>query len=103
MIAPIYFDWKKLATKMEVGPSAAPMMAMDAAFLRSKPSSVAMLRVKKMPNCAAAPNSISFGLDKSGPKSIIAPMPINSKSGKSSLAMPAPNSTSSAPTSSTPS
>ena len=74
---------------MEVGPSAAPMMAMEAASFRSKPSRLATDSVKKMPNCAAAPNSSMRGLESSGPKSIIAPMPMNSKSGNSSLAMPA--------------
>ena len=42
-----------------------------------------------MPNCAAAPKRNIFGLESSGPKSIMAPMPINSKSGKSSVAIPA--------------
>ena len=49
-------------------------------------------KVKKMPNCAAAPNSISQGFSSRGPKSIIAPMPMNSSSGNSSFAMPASNS-----------
>ena len=92
-----------LATTMEVGPSAAPMMPMEAASLTSKPMSVATQRVKKMPNCAAAPKIIILGLESSGVKSIMAPMPTNSKSGKSSLAIPALNSTSMGPTSSTPS
>ena len=42
-----------------------------------------------MPNCAAAPKIISFGFVSSGPKSIIAPMPMNKISGNSSFAMPA--------------
>ena len=46
-----------------------------------------------MPNWAAAPKSISQGFSSSGPKSIIAPMPMNSSSGNASLAsMPASNS-----------
>ena len=40
-------------------------------------------------NCAAAPQRIIFGLESSGPKSIIAPMPMKSNSGKSSVTMPA--------------
>ena len=48
--------------------------------------------VKKMPNCAAAPNRNSFGFVSSGSKSIIAPMPMNSRSGNSSLPMPESNS-----------
>ena len=89
--------------KMDVGPSAAPMMAMEAASRSSKPSRLAMESVKKMPNCAAAPKSSSFGSASSGPKSIIAPMPMNSSSGNSSLATPASNRTSSAPISAAPS
>ena len=42
--------------------------------------------VKKMPNCAAAPKSSILGFESSGPKSIIAPMPMNSSSGSASLA-----------------
>ena len=79
---------------MDVGPSAAPMIAMEAASFRSNPISRATISVKKMPNCAAAPKSIIFGLESSGPKSIIAPMPMNSSSGNSSVAMPALNSVS---------
>ena len=74
---------------MEVGPSAAPMMAMEAASCKVKPSRRASDRVKKMPNWAAAPQRIILGLESSGPKSIIAPMPMKSSSGKSSVAMPA--------------
>ena len=77
---------------MEVGPSAAPMMAMDAASGRSK-NIPARHSVKKMPNCAAAPKIMSFGSFRSGSKSIIAPMPTNSRSGNSSFAIPASNST----------
>ena len=75
---------------MAVGPSAAPMTAMDAASFISK-KNPARNRVKKMPNCAAAPNSMSHGFSSSGPKSIMAPMPMNSSSGNSSLDMPASN------------
>ena len=56
-----------------------------------------MHRVKKMPNCAAAPNIISLGFDKSGLKSIIAPMPTNKSRGKSSFDTPALKSTSRRP------
>ena len=48
-----------------------------------------MESVKKMPNCAAAPNNSIFGLESKGPKSIMAPMPMKSKSGNSSLRIPA--------------
>ena len=88
--------------KIAVGPSAAPMMPMAAASLMGKPRRAARLKVKKMPNCAAAPKNMSFGSFSSGSKSIIAPMPTNSSSGNSSFAMPASNSTFKTPISSTP-
>ena len=91
MMAPMYFDPSVFATKIEVGPSAAAMMPMEAASLMWKPSSAAMMITKKMPNWAAAPNSSRNGLASSGPKSIIAPMPMKSSSGKSSVSMPASN------------
>ena len=75
MMAPRYWECRTLATKMAVGPSAAPMTAMEAASFKSK-KKPARKRVKKMPNCAAAPKSISHGFSSSGPKSIIAPMPM---------------------------
>ena len=70
---------------MEVGPSAAPMMPMAAASLKGKKKD-ANSTVKKMPNWAAAPQRIILGLESSGPKSIIAPMPMKSRMGKASLA-----------------
>ncbi len=84
---------------MDVGPSAAPMMPIDAASFKSNPSKAAKANVKNIPNCAAAPNSSILGLDKSGPKSIIAPIPMNKSSGNSSLAIPALKRTSSTPSS----
>ena len=88
MIAPIYFEPKLLATKMDVGPSAAAMMPVEAASAMSKPRSVATMITKKMPNCAAAPKMSRNGLESRGPKSIMAPMPMKSSSGKSSVSMP---------------
>ena len=84
---------------MEVGPSAAPMIAIEAASFNSNPNKEAILRVKKIPNCAAAPNNISFGLLSNGPKSIIAPIPMNNSNGNSSFAMPALNKISITPSS----
>ena len=74
---------------MEVGPSAAPMIPIDAASLSSNPISDATQIAKKMPNCAAAPKIISFGFVRSGPKSIIAPTPIKSSNGNNSFSIPA--------------
>ena len=81
---------------MEVGPSAAPMTAMEAASFVPK-NMEATQKVRKMPNWAAAPKISSFGLVSSGPKSIMAPIPINRISGNSSLAIPALNRVESAP------
>ena len=60
------------------------MMAMEAASFSSKPKKLERNKVKKIPNWAAAPKIISFGLVSSGWKSIMAPMPMNSSSGNSS-------------------
>jgi hypothetical protein len=74
---------------MEVGPSAAPMMPIEAAWRRSKPSRAATAIVAKMPNWAAAPKSRRKGRTNRGVKSIIAPMAMKMSSGKASVAMPA--------------
>ena len=66
---------------MEVGPSAAPMIPMDAASFRSNPSMQATIMATNMPSWAAAPNRNSTGWLKSGPKSIMAPIPINRRIG----------------------
>ena len=71
---------------MEVGPSAAPMIPRDAASFKSKPRKQATTIAAKIPNCAAAPKRNSFGLDSSGQKSIIAPIPINRSRGIASEA-----------------
>jgi hypothetical protein len=76
---------------MLVGPSAAPMMPMALAVLRSKPSSTAIIMVTKMPNWAAAPKKIMDGFLNSGAKSIIAPTAMKMRMGKSSVSMPASN------------
>ena len=49
IIAPIYCELSSPATKIDVGPSAAPIIAMDAASLMGKKSD-ATARVKKIPN-----------------------------------------------------
>ena len=68
----------------------APIIPIDAATSDSK-NSDARAYVMNMPSCAAAPNIISLGFANTGLKSIIAPIPINSISGKSSFAIPALN------------
>ena len=69
--------------------NASPIIAIEAKSLTLGKNIDAMHSVKNIPNCAAAPKIISLGLERSGPKSIIAPIPINKRSGKSSLAIPA--------------
>jgi len=76
---------------MEVGPSAAPMIPIEAASAIENPNNLATKMVKKIPNCAAAPNRSILGFDKSGAKSIIAPMPTNKSKGKASVAIPKSN------------
>ena len=93
MIAPIYFEFSVFATKIEVGPSAAPMIPMEAASFKSKPSNTATMIVKKIPNCAAAPNNKRNGFCSKGPKSIIAPIPINKSKGNNSVEIPISNNT----------
>ena len=85
-MAPTYLEPRVRDTRMEVGPSAAPIMPMEAASFRSKPRATAMMMVRKMPACAAAPQRNSLGLASRGPKSIIAPMPMNRSRGIASLA-----------------
>jgi len=85
-MGPIYVLPNTCETRIDVGPSAAPMMPMEAASTRLKPIKVARLIVAKMPHWAAAPKRMSFGLANSGPKSIIAPMPMKSSSGMASAA-----------------
>ncbi len=82
---------------MEVGPSAAPMMPIEAACFRSNPSTAATAIVAKMPNWAAAPNSSRNGRTNSGEKSIMAPIAMKIRSGKASVAMPAWKNSVSAP------
>ena len=79
----IYVEWSLSETRIAVGPSAAPMIAMDAASLMGK-NKEATIRVRNTPPCPAAPTNISQGFSNSGPKSIIAPIPINNRRGNTS-------------------
>ena len=69
------------ARKMDVGPSAPPMMPMAAACSALKPMSIARKNALKTPNCAAAPSRKLFGLAIRGPKSVRAPTPRNIRDG----------------------
>ena len=74
--------------KIAVGPSAPPMMAMEAACFSENPSprpsaliAHAPRKVKKIPPCAAAPSIRLFGLAISGEKSVMAPIPMKISDG----------------------
>ena len=73
---------------MDVGPSQAPMTPMATASSLLKPSASASSSVRKMPNWPAAPSMTILGLENSGPKSVMAPMPMKISTGKISVRMP---------------
>ena len=74
---------------MEVGPSAAPMMAMEGRVLQGKAQQARKRQGEEDAELGRRAAEDHLGLESSGPKSIIAPMPMKSSSGKSSVAMPA--------------
>ena len=80
-MAPMYLEFRIWDTRMEVGPSAAPIIPIEAASFKSKPRTVASKIAAKIPNWEPAPNRNREGLESSGPKSIMAPIPIKSKMG----------------------
>ena len=63
------------ARKMDVGPSAPPIIDMAAAAAPLNPKIIARKYAAKIPICAAAPSKKLLGLAISGPKSVIAPTP----------------------------
>ena len=84
------------ARKIDVGPSAPPIMAIEEASLREKlipgiylARSMAPIRVEKIPNWAAAPSNVVRGFASNGPKSVIAPTPMNIIRGKMPVFIPA--------------
>ena len=79
-----------IVRKMEVGPSAPPMMPMEAASFGLKPMNRAMKNVAATPTWAAAPRSRVRGAASSGPKSVRAPTPRKMMGGKISALMPSP-------------
>ena len=74
---------------MAVGPSQAPMIPIDMAWSWGKPRARARSRVRKIPNWPAAPSRKVEGWARTGPKSVMAPMPMKINRGKSSVAIPA--------------
>ena len=77
-----------LVMNMEVGPSAPPMMPIEAASCEVKPSQTAPMKVANTPNCAAPPRMRVFGRAMSGPKSVRAPTPRKMSGGKISSSTP---------------
>ena len=67
--------------KMDVGPSAPPMIPMEPASAGVKPIAFAQRKVTKIPICAAAPRRRDLGLAISGPKSVMAPTPMKIRQG----------------------
>ena len=67
--------------KMDVGPSAPPMIPIEPASAGVNPMAFAQRKVTKIPICAAAPRMRLFGLAISGPKSVIAPTPMKIRQG----------------------
>ena len=91
--APRSFGDSLLVRKIDVGPSAPPMIPMEAASFRSNSIPIfartrAPIRAKKMPNWAAAPSNADFGLASSGPKSVMAPTPMKISSGNTPVSIP---------------
>ena len=80
-MAPIKFGASFDDKKIAVGPSAPPMMAMAPAWSGANPSKRATMYAPKIPNCAAAPTSINFGLAIRAEKSVIAPIPKKMRGG----------------------
>ena len=70
-----------IARKIEVGPSAPPIIPMAADWASLNPQSIAMKKAANTPNWAAAPRRKLFGLAISGPKSVSAPTPRNMSDG----------------------
>ena len=90
-MAPSSSGAKRLVKKIAVGPSAPPIMPMEAACFMVKDKSpmcilvmaMAPISVAKIPNCAAPPKRAVFGLAINGPKSVMAPTAIKINSGNS--------------------
>ena len=97
-IAPRRFGARREVSQIAVGPSAPPMMPIEAAAQsgsqpkKSAPKIAARpsepKSAKKIPNCAAPPRSAIFGFAISGPKSVIAPTPMKIMIGKTPVSMP---------------
>ena len=65
----------RVVRKIAVGPSAPAMIDADAASPGVMPMERASTNTAHMPNCAPAPKNRLDGRARSGPKSVIAPIP----------------------------
>ena len=65
-MAPTYLDCSICDTRIEVGPSAAPMIPMDAASFRSNPKTHASAIATNIPNCARRTKQEHDGLGQQG-------------------------------------
>ena len=80
-MAPSSSGARRVVRKMAVGPSAPPMMPMEADWGPVKPSSTPPRKATNTPSCAAAPSSRLLGLLSRGPKSVMAPTPMKIRQG----------------------
>ncbi len=62
-MAPIRLGASFEDRKIAVGPSAPPIIPIAPACIGSNPIAKAIMYAPKIPNCAAAPININFGLD----------------------------------------
>jgi hypothetical protein len=76
------------ATKIAVGPSMAPMTPTLLASRGVNPRARARLSAAKIPSCPAAAKTRSMGLRMRLEKSLIAPIPMKRKAGRSSFSIP---------------
>ena len=91
-MAPSRSGAKREARNIAVGPSAPPIIPIEAASASEKlkrsvycERASAPISVAKIPSCAAPPSIAVFGFAISGPKSVIAPTPIKIISGNRPL------------------
>ena len=78
-----------LARKIEVGPSAPPIIPIAAASLNEKPNiNAAPIAATKIPICAAAPKRKVKGRPSNGLKSVRTPIPRNMMGGNNSVLIP---------------
>ena len=73
---------KPHSTQTDLSLAYSPGVAEPCLEIEKNPLDAAPAKVMKMPNCAAAPKRRDFGFARSGEKSVIAPIPINTRGGR---------------------